>query len=80
MFVPRQHLAANSRWDCSRVPAAMFADRGIAMNSCGFGPAQLAFAGISLHGHSARGGIFMNVDLDRRSAAEVPPGAMRVRL
>ena len=43
-----------------------------------FGLAQLPFAGVGLHGHPARGGIFVNVDLHRRAACEVPPGELLV--
>ena len=54
----------------------MFADGRVTVNSFGFGLAQLAFAGIGLDGHPTGCDVFVDVDLDRRPAVEVPPGAL----
>jgi len=52
----------------------------VAAHSICIGQAQLAFTRVGLDGHSARFGIFVNMDLDRRPAGQVPPGATSVRL
>ena len=76
MFVARQHLPAHARGDCCRVPASVFADCGVAAKAFCIGFTQLPFTGIGLHGHAARIGLFVDVDLDRGTAGEVPPGAL----
>ena len=60
------------RWDCGRVAASEFADRGSAAHS--LGSAQLAFERIGLDRHPTCFGVLVNVDLDRRPAGKVPPG------
>jgi len=76
MFVARQHLPANAGRDGGCVSTTVFADGGVAAHPFGFGTAQLPFTGIGLHGHATGFRIFMDVDLDRRTTWEVPPGAL----
>ena len=78
VFIPCKDLPAYSWRDCGRVAASVFTDRGIAAHPLGLGPAQLAFARVGLDGHPARGGIFVDVDLNRRPAWKVPPGGLLV--
>ena len=74
VFVPCQHFSAYAGRDCGGVSASVFADGGITAHSFGLGYTQFAFAGIGLDGHAARFYIFVNMDLDRRSTHENPPG------
>jgi len=76
MLVPCEHLPAHAWRDGGRVSASLFADCGIAAHSFGLSFTQLPVTRIRLDGHPARGCIFMDVDLDRRAAWEVPPGAL----
>jgi len=78
VLVPCQHFPAHAWRDGCCVPASVFTDRGIAAHSFGLGPAQLALARVGLDGHSARFWVFVNVDLDGRTAGKGPPGGPRL--
>jgi len=66
VFVAGEDLAAGARRDGGSVAAAVLANGCVAMHSFAVGPAQLALAGFSLDGHSARRDIMVNVDLHGR--------------
>jgi hypothetical protein len=76
VLISCQNLSSNPGRDCGPVTASVFADGGIATHPLGFGSAQLAFTSVGLDGHSTSFCIFVDMDLDRRSTGEVPPGAL----
>ena len=68
VLVASKHLTTHSWRDGGRVAASVIADSGIAAHPFGLGLTQLAFTCIGLDGHPARGRVFVDMDLDRRSA------------
>jgi len=76
VLVAGQDLSSDARRDGRRVSLTGTADRRVAAHSFCFGPAEFAFSRVGLDRHAARSCIFVNMDLHRRPAGEVPPGAL----
>ena len=79
VLVPVQNLAARARLNGRRVSAALAGDGRIAAKPSGLRRSQFAFSRVGRNRQSAGFRLFMNMDLDRRPAGNVPPGALLVR-